>query len=144
MTISGLLVFSAAYVMATVSPGPAVAALMARVLARGAIGISGFIADCVEGSRLFVAALLLTLSKPKVILFLLALLPTVVQLDTLSVDGFAEIAALIVVILSAVLAGYATAATRARRLFTSPQAMRKLNRGTGLVMAGAAVTVATR
>ena len=97
-----------------------------------------------EGGRLFVAGLALTLSNPKVIVFFLALLPTVVDLDTLSSVGFAEIAALIVVILSVVLTSYATAAARARRLFTSPRAVQRLNRGTGVVMAGAAVAVATR
>ena len=204
MTLSGLLIFAAAYVMATASPGPGVAAVLARVLARGTPGMPGFIAgfvlgdltwfsiaatglavlaqtfaalflaikyagaayllflawklwtspaNAVElgqdaptegGDRLFVAGLALTLSNPKVIVFFLALLPTVVHLDTLSLAGFVEIAALIVVILSAVLACYVTAAARARRLFTSPRAVRRLNRGTGIVMAGAAVTVATR
>jgi len=62
----------------------------------------------------------------------------------LSLAGFAEIAALIVVILSAVLTSYAAAAARARRLFTSPRTIQRLNRGTGIVMAGAAVAVATR
>lgn len=49
-----------------------------------------------------------------------------------------------VVILPAVLASYTAAAARARRLFTSPRTVRRLNCGTGIVMAGAAVTVATR
>jgi len=204
MTLSGLLIFAAAYVMATASPGPGVAAVVARVLARGTHGMPSFIAGFVigdliwfsiaatglavlaqtfaalflaikyagasyllflawklwtapasaaelgrdappeGGNRLFVAGLALTLSNPKVIVFFLALLPAVVHLDTLSLAGFAEIAVLIVVILSVVLASYATAAARARRLFTSPRAVRRLNRGTGVVMAGAAVAVATR
>ena len=83
-----------------------------------------------RGFRLFLAGLALTLSNPKVIVFFLALLPTVVQLDTLSLAGFAEIAALIVVILSLVYTLYATAAARVRRLFTSSRAVRRLNRGT--------------
>ena len=204
MTLSGLLIFAAAYVVAAASLGPGVAALMARVLAKGMHGMPGFIAGFVVGDliwfsiaatglavlaqtfavlflaikyagaayllflawklwtapaaaveleegapaeggfRLFLAGLALTLSNPKVFAFFLALLPTVVQLDTLSPAGFAEIAALIVVILSVVYASYATAAARARRLFTSSQAVRRLNRGTGVVMAGAAVAVATR
>jgi len=66
------------------------------------------------------------------------------QLDTLSFSGFVEIAAVIVIVLAAVLGAYALAAARARRLFTSSRAVRAINRGTGVVMAGAAVAVATR
>jgi threonine/homoserine/homoserine lactone efflux protein len=51
---------------------------------------------------------------------------------------------MIVAIASGVLTAYALAAARARRLFVSPQAVRLLNRGSGVVMAGAAVTIATR
>lgn len=204
MDLAGLLLFAAAYVVATASPGPGVAAVVARVLARGPRGAPAFIAGFVagdllwfglaatglavlaqafaavflaikwagaayllylawklwtaparpvedtkaeaapsaEGGRLFLAGLALTLGNPKVIVFFLALLPTVVDLDRLTPAGFAEIAALIAVILSAVLAGYAAAAARARRLLSSPRALRLVNRGTGAVMAGAAVTVA--
>jgi len=60
------------------------------------------------------------------------------------VSAFFEIGAAMAVILSAVLGGYAMAAQRARRLFRIPPALRWLNRGTGTVMAGAAVAVATR
>ena len=204
MPLSGLLVFAAAYVMAAAFPGPGVAAVVARVLARGTSGAACFIAGFVagdliwfgvasaglavaaqafavlflaikyagaaylllmawklwtapapvmpldgdapveSGARAFLAGLALTLGNPKVIVFFLALLPAVVRLDALPLTGFAEIAGLIVVILSAVLGSYAITASRARRLFTSPRAIRTLNRGTGAVMAGAAVAVATR
>lgn len=49
MTLSGLLILAAAYVMATASPGPGVAAVVARVLARGTQGMPGFIAGFVVG-----------------------------------------------------------------------------------------------
>jgi threonine/homoserine/homoserine lactone efflux protein len=94
--------------------------------------------------RLFLAGLALTLGNPKVMIFFLALLPTVVDLTTLTLTGMVEIALAILVILSAVLAAYALAAARARRLFTSPRALRLVNRGTGAVIAGAAVAGATR
>ena len=41
-----------------------------------------------------------------------------------------------------VFAGYIVLAARARRLFTTPKAIRILNRTTGAVMAGAAAAVA--
>ena len=94
--------------------------------------------------RSILAGLSLTLGNPKVMIFFLALLPTVIDLATLSVSAFVEIGAAMAVILTLVLSAYASAAQRARRLFRSPPAIRWLNRGTGTVMAGAAVAVATR
>ena len=94
--------------------------------------------------RLFLGALSLTLGNPKVIFFFLALLPIVVDLGTLTFPGFLEIMAAITVILSAVLGGYAMLAAFGRRFFTSPRAVRIVNRGSGALMAGAAVTIATR
>ena len=201
---SGLLVFVATYFMAAASPGPGVAAVVARVLAKGTSGTPSFVAGIIVGDllwfgigaagltvlaqtfallfvaikyagaayllfmawklwtapvmsmapgqvepdnrkgRLFAAGLALTLSNPKAMVFTLAVLPTVVSLDDLSLAGFVEIAGLIVLIVSVVFSAYTLAAARARRLFTSPRSVRRLNRGTGVVMAGAAVAVATR
>lgn len=203
MTLSGLALFAAIYAVAAASPGPGIAALVARVLARGTGGIGAFIAGFVVGDlvwfgvaaggvalvaqslavafvalkyagalylaflawktwtartdriaaapmdgenrvRLFLGGLALTLGNPKVILFFLALLPSVVDLGHLQALGFGEIGATIVIVLSAVLSVYALAAARARRIFTSPRARRAINRTSGTVMAGAAVAVATR
>ena len=55
-----------------------------------------------------------------------------------------EIALLSVAILTLVLSAYTLAAARARRLLTSPRAVRAANRGSGVAMAGAAVAVASR
>lgn len=94
--------------------------------------------------RLFLGSLALTMGNPKTMIFFLALLPTVVKLETLSVAGFLEIAAAICVVLPLVLGGYVLAAARARKLFHSARAVRAINRGSGLAMAGAAVAVASR
>ncbi|KQP28897.1 LysE family translocator [Methylobacterium sp. Leaf100] len=203
MSIANLLLFAGIYAVAVASPGPGIAALVARVLARGPVGIGAFIAGFVVGDlvwfgvaaagmallarslavafvvlkyagavylavlawkawtaplepietervdadgriRLFFCGLVLTLGNPKVILFFLALLPGVVDLDRLTLLGFAEIGATIVVVLSAVLCAYAGAADRARRVFTSIRARRAIDRSAGTVMAGAAVAIATR
>ncbi len=97
-----------------------------------------------SGLRLFLAGLSLTLGNPKVMIFFLALLPTVIDLTILTVPAFLEIAAAMGIILTGVLSAYAAAAIRARQLFRSPPAIRWLNRGTGTVIAGAAIAVATR
>jgi threonine/homoserine/homoserine lactone efflux protein len=97
-----------------------------------------------HGWRAFVASFLLTLSNPKAILFFLALLPTVVDLASMNMVRFLEISAAIIVVQPLVLGAYALLAARARELFTTPKAVRRLNRSSGLAMAGAAVVVATR
>jgi threonine/homoserine/homoserine lactone efflux protein len=71
-------------------------------------------------------------------------LPTVVPLERLDAAGFAEIALAIAVIQPLVLGSYVLAASRARRWFRSPRANKFLNRGSGTLLAAAAVAVATR
>lgn len=97
-----------------------------------------------DRGQLFLAGLALNLGNPKAIAFFLALLPTVVDLGTLTLLGFAELAAVIVAIASSVLTAYALAAARARRLFGSPGAVRWLSRGSGAIMAGTAVAIVAR
>lgn len=204
MTVVGLLTFAAVYGAAVASPGPGVAAVLARVLARGLRGVPAFIGGFLVGDllwfalaatalhavaqtfafvflvvryagaayllylawrlwtapataddaataprsehplRLFFGALSLTLGNPKVIFFFMALLPMVVDLESLTVPAALEIGVLIAVILSAVLGGYALLAAFGRRFITSPRAVRVVNRGSGALMAGVAVTIATR
>jgi len=93
--------------------------------------------------RLFLAGLAINLGNPKNVIFFLALLPTVVDLDTLTLAGFAELTALIIAIVAGVLWAYTIAASTARRLFTSPPAIGRMNRGSALIMAGTAAAVAS-
>ena len=97
-----------------------------------------------HGWSAFLASLMLTLANPKAILFFLALLPTVIDLASMNWVRFLEISAAIIVVQPLVLITYALLAARARQLFTTPAAVRRLNRSSGLAMAGAAVVVATR
>ena len=97
-----------------------------------------------EGVRLFFGGIALTLGNPKVIIFFLSILPLAVDLDALTPLAFAEIAVLITLIIGATMLAYAYAADRARQLVTSPRTLRRINRLTGGVMAGAAVVIATR
>lgn len=94
--------------------------------------------------QLFMGSLALTLGNPKTMIFFLAVLPTVVELKRLSVAGFFEISVVILLVLPLVLGAYSFGASRARRCFSRPQAVRWVQRGTGVVMASAAVAVATR
>jgi threonine/homoserine/homoserine lactone efflux protein len=97
-----------------------------------------------HGWHAFLASLTLTLANPKAILFFLALLPTVIDLASMNTVRFLEISAAIIVVQPLVLGAYALLAARARDLFTTPAAVQRLNRTSGVAMAGAAVVVATR
>ena len=94
--------------------------------------------------RLFLAGMAINLGNPKVIVFFLALLPTVVDLAGLTWVGFAELVSIVMVVASSVLGGYALAAVRVRRLFRSRRALRAMNRGSGAVMAAAAVATVVK
>jgi threonine/homoserine/homoserine lactone efflux protein len=203
MSIYGLLTFCAVYALTVASPGPGVAAVIARGLAHGMKGtpafIMGFLAgDLVwfgiaatglaalartaatlfvaikwagvayllylawqlwntpaervpvagdkgqHGWRAFMASFTLTLGNPKAILFFLALLPTVIDLTTLNLVSIVEISVAMCVVQPAVLVVYSFLAAKARDLFTTPRAVRRLNRSSGAAMAAAAVVVATR
>jgi len=93
---------------------------------------------------LFIGSLTLTLSNPKPMLFFLAILPTVVPLESLSTFGHAQIAGAIAVILPLTLGGYVLLAARARKWLRNPRAIKLMNRGSGTLMAAAALAVATR
>ena len=203
MSVYGLLTFCAVYTLAVATPGPGIAAIVARSLAHGFKGAPAFVAGFIVGDltwftvaatglaavaktaaavfvaikwagvvyllylawklwtapaervavveqdgqhgwRAFVSSLMLTLGNPKAILFFLALLPTVVDLASMNAARFVEISAAIMVVLPAVLFSYVFLAARARELFTTPKAVRRLNRSSGVALAGAAVVIASR
>ena len=108
-----------------------------------AIDIAGDIGGEGRG-RLFLTGLAISLGNPKVMAFYVALLPSLIDVTRVTVVGFAELAAICVAVLTVVLSTYVVAAVRARTLFTSPRAMRLLNRTGGTMLAGAAVAVAAK
>ncbi|AWM85548.1 LysE family translocator [Microvirga sp. 17 mud 1-3] len=204
MDITGLLVFATALFIAAASPGPGIAAIVARVLGRGTRGAAAFGAGLAIGDvvwltfaivglaalaqtfhevflvikyagaayllyiayrlwtapaaarevaadgkaehpfRLFLGGFAVTMGNPKVMVFYLALLPTILDLTRVNLLGYAELVLATLSVLAVVLGAYIVLAARARRLFTSPRAIRILNRTTGTVMAGAAAAVAAR
>lgn len=94
--------------------------------------------------RAFLSSLSLTLGNPKAITFFLSLMPLAVDLKAVSIVDYAVLAAVITIVIVPVLAAWAFLAHRARRVFRSERAMRRLNRGSATVMAGAAVAIASR
>jgi threonine/homoserine/homoserine lactone efflux protein len=204
MELAGLILFSSALFVAAASPGPGIAAIVARVLGRGSkeaipfsIGIAlgdvvwltfavlGLVALAQTFHEIFLAVkyagaayllylaykiwtapvvardveaqagtehpakllfggLALTLGNPKTIVFYLALLPTILDLTKITVLGYAELVVATLSVVGVVFAGYIVLAARARQLFTTPMAIRILNRTTGALLAGAAAAVASR
>lgn len=205
MDIGAVAVFAAALFVASASPGPNTAAIVARVLARGSGGALAFTAGVVAGdvvwltfavaglavlaetfgglfaaikyagaayllwlawklwttparvaevgtgdigrehpARLFLGGLAVTMGNPKVMVFYVALLPSLVDLGGIEAADYLGLVLATLAVLAVVFGGYVALALRARRLLRSERAVRLVNRGTGAVMAGAAVAVATR
>jgi threonine/homoserine/homoserine lactone efflux protein len=204
MEIAGLLLFAGVYFVAVASPGPGLAAVVARGLGQGmAAGpafVAGFVlgdliwftiaatglavlansfgalftiikyagcayllwmawtiwnapveARAIEASRekarawpSFLGSLALTLGNPKVMVFFLSIMPLVVDLKEITPLIFAEMALVIVLVIAPVMTAYLWLAHRARMIFTAPAALKRINRGTAVMMGGVAAVIATR
>jgi threonine/homoserine/homoserine lactone efflux protein len=93
----------------------------------------------------FLAGLTVTLANPKTIVFYLAVLPTLLDLRTVSQSDFATLVAVTTLVLVGVMTTYAALASRARHALQSSAFHRRLNRSAAAIMAGAAIwTVARR
>lgn len=91
------------------------------------------------------AGLTLTLGNPKTIAFYLALLPLVIDLESVGIGVWAgALVPLTVAILLAVGGAFILAALGVRRLLSSASAQRRLHRGAAVAMAGAAGTMIAR
>ncbi|MEM5344249.1 LysE family translocator [Paraburkholderia azotifigens] len=203
MALSGLLVFALALIVAAGSPGPSIAALVARVLTNGLRDVLPFLAamwigealwltcavaglavvaqtfalvfialkfagvgyllflawkmwfapaDVHESAlprgqspwRMFVAGLMVTLGNPKIMVFYLALLPTLVDVSRVGTLAWLELTLTMLAVLMTVDFVWALLATKARTLLTSRRAVKIANRTSATMMAGAAAAIATR
>lgn len=203
MDLVSMSVFALALVVVAGTPGPSIAALVARVLARGAREVMPFVAAMWLGEVLwlwmalaglttlaqsfqaaftvlkwagvaylawmavqmwrapgatgeadlprrstgwsmFGAGLAVTLGNPKIMVFYLALLPTLIDLHRVG-PGDALLLALVAVA-SVALAdlSWIALAHRARRLLRTPRALRVSSRLGALVMGGAAAAIAAK
>ena len=90
----------------------------------------------------FLSMLFLTIGNPKAIAFFVALLPTVVDLHTLRLPGYLQLASVTILMIPSVLLTYAALASRFSGLVTSVRARKTINRTAAVVLAGAGVGVA--
>ena len=203
MTPISLLVFAGALALAAGSPGPSVAAMVARVVSRGFRDVLPFLlamwigeaiwlacavfglayvaqtfqqaftvvkyagvayllflawkmwrapveagADAIPDRdsplRLFLAGMAVTLGNPKIMVFYLALLPSIIDLGQVTVAGWLELTLVMALVLVAVDLGWAATAVQARRLLRSARAIRIANRFCASLLAGAAAAIAVR
>lgn len=204
MTLTALVVFASVYFVAVASPGPGMAAVIARGLARGRSAGAAFIAGFLVGDLVwftvaatglavlaetfgalftvikylgcayllymaykiwtapvtpgepaaamprasavgaFLGSLSLTLGNPKVIVFFMSVMPLVVDIASITPLVFVEMALVVALVLPLTLGTALIMASRARELFRSERALRRMNRGTAGVMAGTAVVIALR
>ncbi len=91
---------------------------------------------------LLAAGFSLTMGNPKVMIFYLALLPSLIDMETIGIVGYLELCAVVACVLTLVFAAYILLAERARQLLTGPGRVRRVNRGAALAMSGAAGWVA--
>lgn len=203
MDLSTLIIFAGALLVAAGSPGPSIAALVARVISKGFRDVFPFLAAMWIGEavwlsmavfglafiaqsfhlaflvlkwagvaylcwlawkmwtapvairegempraespwRLFMAGMAVTLGNPKIMMFYMALLPTIIDLGAVTLVGWAELTATMALVLVAIDLAWVVAAVQARRLLRSPRAMRAANRVSAATMAGAAAAIAAR
>jgi threonine/homoserine/homoserine lactone efflux protein len=203
MTLTSLLIFAGALFVAAGSPGPSIAALVARVISKGFRDVFPFLAAMWIGeaiwlsmavfglafvaqtfhlafvivkwagvaylvylawkmwtapvavrdgempsedspAKLFLAGMAVTLGNPKIMMFYLALLPTIIDLGAVTVLGWAELTLTMAVVLVVIDLTWVLAAAQARRLLKSERAMRIANRISAATMGGAAAAIAAR
>jgi len=89
-------------------------------------------------SNLLFAGLFLALGNAKTALFYMALVPTLVPLEDLTITEVIALSLMVIGIYGGVLAAYVVAAVRARRFFRDARARRVVNRiGSGIIAASA-------
>ncbi len=97
-----------------------------------------------SGLRMFLAGMALTLGNPKLMVFYLALLPSIIDLGSITTLGLLELVIVAVMVMATVDLAWAFAASWARTWLKSPKAVRIANRSSAAAMGGAALVIATR
>jgi threonine/homoserine/homoserine lactone efflux protein len=94
--------------------------------------------------QMFVTGIAITFGNPKLMVFYLALLPSIVNLETLTVTGFGTLLLTMMAVLAGVDLAWVLLAHGARRLIRSRRGVKVVNRLGAAAMGGAAVAIATR
>lgn len=92
----------------------------------------------------FLSGLLVTLGNPKTMLFYVALVPTLIDLNSIGLREYGILLATTFVVLLVVLVPYMLLASRARMMLKQPRALAALNKAAAGILAGTAAFIATR
>lgn len=90
------------------------------------------------------SGLLVTLGNPKVMVFYVAITPTIIDIATISLVDYGVLMAITTMVLLVVLVPYLMLAAKARWFLATPRALKALNRSAAMIMAGAAAAIAFR
>jgi threonine/homoserine/homoserine lactone efflux protein len=102
----------------------------------------GMLPDGGSPLRMFFAGMAITLGNPKIMVFYLALLPSIVDLRQVNAGGWLELAVVAVAVCIVCDLTWAMAAAHARTLLTNAKAVKAANRTSAAVMGGAALAIA--
>lgn len=94
--------------------------------------------------KLFWAGMAVTFGNPKIMMFYMALLPTIVDLRSITLAGWAGLTLTMALVLVVIDLAWVVAAVQARRMLKSARAVRVANRVGATTMAGAAAAIAAR
>lgn len=94
--------------------------------------------------RMFLAGMAVTLGNPKIMVFYLALLPSIINVEAITLLGWAELALTLLAVIIAIDLTWSLLAIKARTFLRTPRAVRVTNRASATLMTGAAVAIATR
>lgn len=99
-----------------------------------------------EKSELAVAlsGFLVTMGNPKMMLFYVALLPSIVSPEQLSITMILSLIVAVIVVLATVFTIYVLSAEKAGSLLGSKQSMKRVNHATAIALAGAAIWIAAK
>ncbi len=94
--------------------------------------------------NMFMTGMALTIGNPKIMVFYVALLPSLIDLNAVTMTGLIELVAVAILVMMTVDLAWALTAAWARTWLRSPRAMRLANRAGATAMGGAAAVIATR
>ncbi|MBB3540564.1 MULTISPECIES: LysE family translocator [unclassified Rhizobium] len=92
----------------------------------------------------FLSGLLVTLGNPKTMLFYVALVPTLIDINSIGLREYGVLLTTTFVVLLVVLVPYMLLASRARMMLKQPRALAALNKTAAGILAGTAAFIATR
>lgn len=97
-----------------------------------------------EGIATFLAGFAVTMANPKTIIFYIALLPSVINIASVTLDAYFALAAITAVVLFMVLSPYILLASKARETFKNEKSLKIMGRSAATILTGTAGWILAR